>query len=113
MMTYVAMGTGALVWMVAGYSLAFAPGSAFLGGLKWLGLSGVGTAPEPDYAATVPHLAFFVFQGMFATITPALINLPSSKLKAFADGRRFVDVGEEADELAMPRITAALPWLRP
>lgn len=47
------------------------------------------------------------------TITPALINLPSSKLKAFADGRRFVDIGEEAAEQAMPRITAALPWLRP
>jgi len=74
MMTYVAMGTGALVWMTAGYSLAFAPGTAFLGGLKWLGLSGVGAAPEPAYAATVPHLAFFVFQGMFATITPALIS---------------------------------------
>ena len=74
MMTYVAMGTGALVWMMAGYSLAFAPGSAFLGGLRWLGLSGVGAAPEPAYAATVPHLAFFVFQGMFATITPALIS---------------------------------------
>ena len=47
------------------------------------------------------------------TITPALINLPSSKLKAFADGRRFVETGEEAAEQAMPRITAALPWLRP
>ena len=74
MMTYVATGTGALVWMAAGYSLAFSPGTAFLGGLKWLGLSGVGAAPEPAYAATVPHLAYFVFQGMFATITPALIS---------------------------------------
>ena len=74
MMTYVAMGTGALVWMVAGYSLAFAPGSPFLGGLKWLGLSGVGASPEPAYAATVPHLAYVAFQGMFATITPALIS---------------------------------------
>lgn len=46
------------------------------------------------------------------TITPALANLPSNKLKAFADGRRFVDIGEEAAEQAMPRITAALPWLR-
>ena len=46
------------------------------------------------------------------TITPALANLPSNKLKAFADGRSFVDLGEEAAEQAMPRITAALPWLR-
>jgi Amt family ammonium transporter len=74
MMTYVAMGVGAVVWMLAGYSLAFAPGSPFLGGLKWLGLSGVGGAPEPAYAATIPALAFFAFQGMFATITPALVS---------------------------------------
>jgi NTE family protein len=47
------------------------------------------------------------------TITPSLANLPSKKLKAFADGTRFVDLGEEAAEQAMPRLTAALPWLRP
>ena len=46
------------------------------------------------------------------TIMPALADLPSNKLKAFADGGRFVDLGEEAAEQAMPRITAALPWLR-
>jgi Amt family ammonium transporter len=74
MMTYVAMGVGAVVWMIAGYSLAFAPGSPFLGSLKWLGLAGVGGAPEPVYAATIPALAFFAFQGMFATITPALVS---------------------------------------
>jgi Amt family ammonium transporter len=74
MMTYVAMGVGAVVWMIAGYSLAFAPGSPFLGSLRWLGLSGVGGAPEIAYAATIPALAFFAFQGMFATITPALVS---------------------------------------
>ncbi|HTS02041.1 MAG TPA: ammonium transporter [Thermoanaerobaculia bacterium] len=74
MMTYVAMGVGAVVWMVAGYTLAFAPGSAFLGSLKWVGLAGVGAAPEAAYAATIPALAFFAFQGMFATITPALVS---------------------------------------
>jgi NTE family protein len=47
------------------------------------------------------------------TITPALSDLPSNKLKGFADGGRFVDLGEEAAEQAMPRITSALPWLRP
>jgi NTE family protein len=44
------------------------------------------------------------------TITPA--DLGSGRLKSFADGRRLVDRGEEAAEQAMPRITAALPWLR-
>ena len=47
------------------------------------------------------------------TITPGLRDLPGNKLKAFADGGRFVDLGEQAAEEAMPRITAALPWLRP
>ena len=47
------------------------------------------------------------------TIIPGFRTLPASKLKAFADGGRFVDLGEEAAEQAMPRITAALPWLRP
>ncbi len=74
MMTYVAMGVGAVVWMIAGYSLAFAPGSPFLGSLAWLGLRGVGGAPEAAYAPTIPALAFFAFQGMFATITPALVS---------------------------------------
>lgn len=46
------------------------------------------------------------------TITPELADLPSNKLKAFAGGGRFIDLGEEAAEKAMPRITAALPWLR-
>ena len=46
------------------------------------------------------------------TIMPGFADLPSNKLKGFADGGRFVDIGEEAAELAMPRITAALPWLR-
>jgi Amt family ammonium transporter len=74
MMTYVAMGVGAVVWIALGYTLAFAPGSPWIGGLKWLGFSGVGADPEPLYAATIPALAFAVFQGMFATITPALIS---------------------------------------
>jgi Amt family ammonium transporter len=62
-------------WVLFGYSLAFAPGSAFVGGLKWLGLSGVSaTVPFAGYSATVPHQAFMIYQCMFAIITPALIT---------------------------------------
>ncbi len=62
-------------WALWGYSLAFAPGNALIGGLQWIGLAGVSaTAPYPDYAATVPHQAYMVFQCMFAVITPALIT---------------------------------------
>lgn len=78
MMSFVAMGVVGVVWMLAGYSLAFSPGpegfNAYIGGLGYLGLNGVGGDPNPDLVATVPHSAFMLFQGMFAVITPALIS---------------------------------------
>jgi ammonium transporter, Amt family len=71
-------------WVLWGYSLAFAPSiNGFIGGLDWVGLNGVGLEPNADYAATIPHLAFMVFQMMFAIITPALIS------GAFAERKRF------------------------
>ncbi|WP_287128430.1 ammonium transporter [Candidatus Cyanaurora vandensis] len=74
MMSFVALGVIGLEWVLIGYSLAFSPGSQFIGGLDWLGLNGVGQEPSPVYMSTVPHLAFMVFQAMFAVITPALIS---------------------------------------
>ena len=64
-----------LQWVCLGYSLAFGPdtGAGLIGGLDWIFLRGVGLDPRPDYAATVPHQAFMIFQMMFAVITPALI----------------------------------------
>jgi ammonium transporter, Amt family len=70
-------------WVLWGYSLAFAPGGALIGGLDWLGFRGVGMEPNPTYAATIPHQLFAVFQLMFAAITPALIT------GAFAERKRF------------------------
>ena len=72
-MCFVALGAIALEWALVGYSLAFAPGNALIGGLEWIGLGGVGTDPNPTYSETIPHLAFMAFQMMFAIITPALI----------------------------------------
>src|SRR4051812_17366876 len=73
-------------WVLWGYSLSFGPdlgGLGIIGGLDWVGLNGVGGEPNPDYAKTVPHQAFMVFQMMFAVITPALIT------GAFAERKRF------------------------
>src|SRR6476620_12387880 len=39
-------------WVLWGYSLAFAPGGGFIGGLEWLGVRGVGMEPFDGYAAT-------------------------------------------------------------
>ncbi|WP_242342391.1 ammonium transporter [Anaeromyxobacter terrae] len=76
-LSIVVMGIAGVIWALVGYSLAFSPGGALdkvVGGLGWIGLRGVGAAPEPSLAATVPHSAFMLFQAMFAVITPALIS---------------------------------------
>lgn len=71
-------------WVLWGYSLAFGPDKGhIIGGLEWLGLNGVGLDPNADYAATIPHQAFMIFQMMFAVITPALIT------GAFAERMKF------------------------
>jgi Amt family ammonium transporter len=71
-------------WSLFGYSLAFGPTiGGFIGGLDYVGLQGVGAAPNATYAATIPHQAFMIYQMMFAVITPALIS------GAFAERKRF------------------------
>ncbi len=62
-------------WVLYGYSLAFGPDVGHvIGNLNWLGLNGVGQTPNADYAATIPALAYMIFQAMFAIITVALIS---------------------------------------
>ena len=75
MLSFATLGVVSVLWGVVGYSLAFGPDvGGVLGSLAWLGLAGVGQTPNADYAASIPHLAFVIFQGMFAAITPALIT---------------------------------------
>jgi Amt family ammonium transporter len=83
MQSFVVLGLISVTWVLWGYSLAFSPGNAFVGSLDWVGLRGVGLDPYPDYAATIPHQAFMIFQSMFAVITPALIT------GAFAERKKF------------------------
>src|SRR5260370_11614969 len=83
MQSFIMVGLISIQWLVFGYSLAFGSGSSLIGGLQWFGLNGVGAAPNPDYAATIPHQAFMVFQLMFAIITPALMT------GAFAERMKF------------------------
>jgi Amt family ammonium transporter len=75
MQSFMALAVISLQWMVIGYSLAFGPDRGHVvGGLDWVGLHGVGMTPNPDYAATIPHQAYMIYQCMFAVITPALIT---------------------------------------
>ncbi len=83
MQCFIILCVMSLQWVLFGYSLAFSSGNGFIGGLQWLGLNGVGQEPFAEYAATIPHMAFMIFQAMFAIITPALI------IGAFAERMKF------------------------
>src|SRR6266478_5072446 len=83
MQTFAMMAVITVLWALLTYSLAFGEGNAFIGGLHNIFLRGVGLAPDPKYAATIPLQTFMVFQLMFAIITPALIT------GAFAERMKF------------------------
>jgi Amt family ammonium transporter len=81
--SFAMMAVITILWVLVSYSLAFGPGSSFIGGLHNLFLRGVGAQPDADYAATIPLETFMVYQLMFAIITPALIS------GAFAERMKF------------------------
>jgi Amt family ammonium transporter len=84
MQSFIVLGLVTLEWVLWGYSLSFgADHGGVIGGLGWFGLKGVGMNPSPDYGTTIPHLAFMIFQCMFAIITVALIT------GAFAERMKF------------------------
>jgi Amt family ammonium transporter len=83
MQSFALMAVVSILWAIFGYSLAFAHGNSFIGGLQYLFLNGVGSAPDADYSGTIPAASFMIFQMMFAVITPALIT------GAFAERVKF------------------------
>jgi ammonium transporter, Amt family len=101
MMSFVLMAIVGVTWVLWGYSLSFAPGLPFIGGLQWLGLNNVGlevtdylkgsNPPEVvSYAATIPHQAFMIYQAMFAITTPALISGAIAERMSFRAYSLFV-----------------------
>lgn len=84
MQSFILLGVITLEWVLVGYSMSFGPDvGGIVGNLDWFALKGVGMTPSPDYATTIPHIAFMIFQCMFAIITPALIT------GAFAERMKF------------------------
>ena len=84
MQSFIAMGVVALIWFVCGFSLAFGTDvNGVIGNFQYAFLNGVGMEPSATYAPTIPFAVFFLFQLMFAIITPALIT------GAFADRMTF------------------------
>ena len=83
MQSFILMAVVTVLWALFGYSLVFHEGNRFIGSFGYLFLHGVGAAPDPDYAGTIPQQTFMVYQLMFAIITPALIT------GAFAERMKF------------------------
>jgi Amt family ammonium transporter len=84
MQSFIIVALISIQWVLWGYTLAFGPDvGGIVGNFDWFGLHGVGTEPNADYAATIPHQTFMVYQMMFAVITPALIT------GAFAERVKF------------------------
>ena len=84
MQSFIALAVVSIIWVLYGYSLAFGPDvHHFIGNLDWAFLNNVGFTPNKDYAPTIPHQVFMIFQMMFAVITPALIT------GAFAERFKF------------------------
>ena len=73
--SFIMMALMSIQWVLFGFTLAFGDDvGGLIGGLTYLGLTGVGAEPNADYAATIPFLLFAAYQMMFAIITPALIT---------------------------------------
>src|SRR3954462_14857196 len=83
MQSFILMAVVTVLWAVVGYSLAFGGSGAYIGDLNFAFLNNVGSAPNSDYAGTIPQQTFMVYQLMFAIITPALIS------GAFAERMKF------------------------
>ena len=84
MQSFIILGIITFEWVLWGYSMSFGPDhGSIIGGLEWFGLKDVGMNPSPDYGSTIPHVAFMIFQCMFAILTPALIT------GAFAERLKF------------------------
>jgi Amt family ammonium transporter len=83
MHSFILMAVITVIWAVVGYSLAFGGSAPFIGNFQFALLDGVGSAPNADYAGTIPQSTFMVYQLMFAIITPALIS------GAFAERMKF------------------------
>lgn len=82
--SFISMGIVTAIWVLGGFSLAFGKDiHGLIGNLQYFGLQGVGMSPNPDYGPTIPFLVFYIYQSMFAIITPALIT------GAFADRVNF------------------------
>lgn len=74
LMSLAALAVVTVQWVLFGYSLAFGPGSSWIGGAAYIAFRGVTAEPNATYSAALPHILFAAFQAMFAGITVALFS---------------------------------------
>src|SRR5882724_8923299 len=84
MQSFAMMGLISVLWALVGYSLAFGGDGPVIGNFHYAFLRGVGMDPNVDYAGTIPHLTFMIYQMMFAVITPALITGATAERMKFS-----------------------------
>ena len=83
MQSFILMALVTVLWALSATASRSVKAAPFIGDLRYLFLNNVGSAPNADYAATIPQQTFMIYQMMFAIITPALIS------GAFAERMRF------------------------
>jgi Amt family ammonium transporter len=93
-MCFVSIAIVSVLWFFIAYSLAFSPDifAGFIGGLDFIGLSGVSRYPYDVYSESIPHMLFMVFQLMFAIITVAIIASPFSERVNFGAFCIFISI---------------------
>jgi Amt family ammonium transporter len=84
MQSFALMALITVLWALVGYSLCFGGSGGFLGNFEHAFLRGVGAEPNSDYAGTIPHMTFMIYQLMFAIITPALITGATAERMKFS-----------------------------
>ena len=84
MQSFAMMGLISVLWALVGYSLAFGGDGPLVGNFSFAFMRGVGMDPNVDYAGTIPHLTFMIYQMMFAVITPALITGATAERMKFS-----------------------------
>jgi len=73
MMSFISLGFVGVIWALIAYTLAFAPGNDWIGGMSRAMLNTVGIEPVSQ-APTIPHMLYMSYQATFAIITAALIS---------------------------------------
>ena len=89
MQSFALMSLITVLWAVVGYSLCFGGDGLFIGNFQHAFLRGVGLTPNADYAPTIPHMTFMIYQLMFAVITPALITGATAERMKFSGSLLF------------------------